>query len=99
MPTEALGSANEAHRRWPEGRSEQGASKAKDGPSHFRSALAREGGEHGRLDRERHSRRKLIGVQSTPCVCASKGRVGAPPLTHLRGKVAFASLKGTPLRG
>ena len=31
-PTEALGSAKEAHRRWPEGRSEQGASKAKDGP-------------------------------------------------------------------
>ncbi len=32
MPTEALGSAKEAHSRWPEGRSEQGASKAKDGP-------------------------------------------------------------------
>ena len=41
MPTEALGSAKEAHRRWPEGRSEQascsesdtarrGASKVKD---------------------------------------------------------------------
>ena len=32
MPTEALGSAKEAHHRWPEGRSEQRASKAKDGP-------------------------------------------------------------------
>jgi hypothetical protein len=32
MPTEALGSAKEAHRRWPEGRSEQGASKAKEDP-------------------------------------------------------------------
>ena len=28
-PTEALGSAKEPHHRWPEGRSEQGASKAK----------------------------------------------------------------------
>jgi hypothetical protein len=41
MPTEALGSAKEAHRQWPEGRSEQGASKAKDGPSHG-GALPRE---------------------------------------------------------
>lgn len=32
MPTEALGSAKEAHRQWPEGRSEQGASNAKEGP-------------------------------------------------------------------
>ena len=31
--TEALGSAEEAHRRCPEGRSEQGASKAKHRPS------------------------------------------------------------------
>ena len=38
MPTEALGSAKEAHRQWPEGRSEQGASKAKDGPSLMRAA-------------------------------------------------------------
>lgn len=30
MPTEALGSAKEAHRQWPEGRSEQG----KGWPSH-----------------------------------------------------------------
>ena len=50
MPTEALGSAKEAHRQWPEGRSEQGASKAKDGPSHS-CALPREREEHGRLDR------------------------------------------------
>ena len=35
MRTEALGSAKEAHRRWPEGRSEQGASKANDEPSQF----------------------------------------------------------------
>jgi hypothetical protein len=41
MPTEALGSAKEAHRRWPEGRSEQGASKAKDGPSQIHEALPR----------------------------------------------------------
>jgi hypothetical protein len=41
MPTEALGSAKEAHRQWPEGRSEQGASKAKYGPSHG-GALPRE---------------------------------------------------------
>jgi hypothetical protein len=32
MRTEALGSAEEAHRRWPKGRSEQGASKANDAP-------------------------------------------------------------------
>ena len=32
MRTEALGSAKEAHRRWPEGRSEQGVSKANDDP-------------------------------------------------------------------
>jgi hypothetical protein len=50
MPTEALGSAKEAHRQWPEGRSEQGASKAKDGPSHS-CALPREREEHGHLDR------------------------------------------------
>ena len=31
-PTKELGSAKEAHNRWPEGRSEQGASKAKVGP-------------------------------------------------------------------
>ena len=40
MPTEALGSAKEAHRRWPEGRSEQGASKAKDGPSQVTNRAA-----------------------------------------------------------
>jgi hypothetical protein len=34
-PTEAPGGAEEAHRRWPEGLSEQGASKAKvDPPIH-----------------------------------------------------------------
>ena len=33
--TEAQGGAEEAHRRWPEGRSEQGASKAKDLPPGF----------------------------------------------------------------
>jgi hypothetical protein len=43
MPTEALGSAKEAHRQWPEGRSKQGASKAKYGPSHG-GALPRERG-------------------------------------------------------
>ena len=32
-PTEALGGAEEAHRRWPGGRSEQGASKAKVDPA------------------------------------------------------------------
>jgi hypothetical protein len=41
-PTEAPGGAEEAHRRWPEGRSEQGASKAKaDPPKGFRLALRR----------------------------------------------------------
>jgi len=33
--TEAQGGAEEAHRRWPEGRSEQGASKAKVIPPGF----------------------------------------------------------------
>jgi hypothetical protein len=33
--TEAQGGAEEAHRRWPEGRSEQGASKAKVVPPDF----------------------------------------------------------------
>jgi len=32
MRTEALGSAKEAHCRWAEGRSEQGASKENDAP-------------------------------------------------------------------
>jgi len=41
MPTEALGSAKEAHRRWPEGCSEQGASKAKDGLSRIHEARCR----------------------------------------------------------
>jgi hypothetical protein len=36
----ALGIGKEAHHRWPEGRSEQGASKAKEGPL-ARGALAR----------------------------------------------------------
>jgi hypothetical protein len=40
--TEVLGSTEEAHRRWPEGRSEQGASKAKvNPPVGFRGALPR----------------------------------------------------------
>ena len=34
-PTEAPGGAEEAHRRWPEGRSEQGSSKAKADPDEF----------------------------------------------------------------
>jgi hypothetical protein len=38
-PTEAAGGAQEAHRRWPEGRSEQGASKANDAPPGLRIAL------------------------------------------------------------
>jgi hypothetical protein len=33
--TEALESAKEAHRQWPEGRSEKGASKANDAPPNF----------------------------------------------------------------
>ena len=42
MPTEATGVVEEAHCRWPKGRSEQGARKAKDEPSHgFRIALSR----------------------------------------------------------
>jgi hypothetical protein len=40
MRTEALGSAKEAHRRWPEGRSEQGASKAKVEPSQVSNRAA-----------------------------------------------------------
>ena len=52
MPTEALGSAKEAHRQWPEGRSEQGkrCAEAKDGPSHG-GALSHEREEHGCLKR------------------------------------------------
>jgi hypothetical protein len=61
-------------------------------------ARQRERGEHGRLDRVRHSRRNLIDGQATPCARASKRRVGAPPLTHLRGKAAIASPAETPLR-
>ncbi|MFM8981762.1 MAG: hypothetical protein ACKOLA_02445, partial [Spartobacteria bacterium] len=34
--TEPLGRGEEAHRRWPEGRSEQGASKAKVSPPNIR---------------------------------------------------------------
>jgi hypothetical protein len=53
MRTEALGIAKEAHCRWPEGRSEQGASKENDVPPK-RIPLPR--GAHGRLDRERRWR-------------------------------------------
>jgi hypothetical protein len=34
-PTEAAGAAEEAHRRWPEGRSEQGREQGKGLPSRF----------------------------------------------------------------
>ncbi len=46
-PTEAPGGAEEAHRRWPEGRSEQGREKGKGLPyKHLRAAarIANSGG-------------------------------------------------------
>ena len=50
MRTEALGSAKEAHRRWPEGRSEQGASKANDAPPGCTGrAAARDGNRSARV--------------------------------------------------
>jgi len=64
----------------------------------FPNFTNRERGEHGRPDCERHSRRNLINVQAAPRARALKGRVGAPPLTHLRGKAAIASPAGTLLR-
>ena len=40
-PTEAAGGAQEAHRRWPEGRSEQGREQGKGRPSNWLRAAAR----------------------------------------------------------